>query len=128
MREQNAFSIFEFLIVLCVILTLVGVFAIYAGKMVRIAREIALQSELAYVRTAIDYYHIKNNSYPSNLQNLTKNTLTMKDTLGKIKPAQYVTPYRIDTKGDLLDPFMNPYTYDPQTGRVSSKTEGYERW
>ncbi len=128
MGKSRAFTVFEFTVVLCTVFFLFGIFALYATRIIVISRQVALQSELMHLRTALAYYRILHSAYPAQLQDLASNSLTMPAAGGTIKFEKFVTPCRVNTKGFFLDPFMHPYAYDEKTGKLYSQTKGYERW
>lgn len=107
MRKRNAFTVFELCIVMCTVTVLLGTFGIYSAKIIIIARQVALQSELVHLRTALAYYQILHNTYPAQLQDLAKNTLTTPLAGGKMKFEKYITPCRVNTRGYFLDPIIS---------------------
>lgn len=127
MRRQCALTLFELLIVVCVILVCVGTFAIYADKVLRAARETALRNELIALRMSLEHYRIIRGRYPAQLNELT-NPLTKDEFNSKIDQSSFIKSLRLDKKGFAIDPFMNRYSYNKEEGLVNSQTRGCERW
>ncbi|MDD5432130.1 MAG: type II secretion system protein GspG [Candidatus Omnitrophica bacterium] len=127
LKVKRSFSVFELMVVSCVIFILIGLFANYFNIVLRAGREEALKNELMNLRLAIQHYQINNNSFPVSLQELTNIKLTPKDFSYKIM-YKYLNYYRVMKDGTLVDPFLNRYAYDKNKGQVNSTTKGYERW
>lgn len=125
---NKALTLFELLIVLCVIFLLMGTFAIYANVVLTVSRQTALQNELVNIRMAIEYYRIIIGKTPASLSDLINNKLTTNIFGGKILVNSFLKPFRVDKEGFLLDPFFHRYGFDEQKGMVYSQTQGYERW
>jgi len=41
---------------------------------------------------------------------------------------KYLMANAVDAKGNILDAFGNPFTYDSVSGKVRATTEGYASW
>lgn len=108
----------------------------------RIARENALRYELTNIRTAVTLHAIKKKRYPESLQALmsaryllppgTDQAISAKGNVSyedkRFISRAYLETAAVDSKGNPLDPFGNPYRYDRSSGRVQSSTGGYENW
>jgi competence protein ComGC len=88
------------IVTMVVIITIIISIGIYSERS-KVNKRKLLITEMDTLRSNIALYIIHNKSKPPSLDALS---------LPKI------------------DPFGNEYTYDPETGRVSSITEGYESW
>ncbi|MBM3248612.1 MAG: type II secretion system protein [Candidatus Omnitrophica bacterium] len=129
-RKTLSFTVLELLIVVClVIFVLIGLFAVFAGMHLKYAREAALRNELNNIRSSIELYRVIKKRLPEDLASLFSQEFTFKAPDGKIIKNNFLKPFRLDKKGDLLDPFMNRYIYYPKEhGRVITTTKGYENW
>lgn len=126
--NKRSLTVVELISAICVIFIFLGIFAVYAGRTLRVARELALRNELQFIRMSIENYRIINNRSPDDLFALMNQHLTYGGDDTKIIVKQFLKPFRIDRGGYLLDPFMNRYGYDSVNGAVYSQTKGYERW
>ncbi len=84
-----------------------------------------LISELEQIRSAVTMYKTLNKSNPPDLVSLTKMSYTFAP--GEA-PKNYLANIKENKKGQLIDPFGNPYKYDTKSGWVSCMTEGYSKW
>jgi len=128
LRNRRSFTIFELLVAVNIILIFIGIFAVYANITLRVARGVALQSELSNIRMSIEHYRLLNHALPDNLSDLLNRRLTGKGSDSKMYPNKYLTHVRVDKEGNLLDPFGNRYGYNKLDGTVYSQTRGHERW
>lgn len=127
-------TVLETLLVVILVSVLGGVAAERYLSEVRSIRESALTVELSNLRRAVNYFALFNGKLPENLDNLLKARIILPKS--NLKGAEYevvvVGPFveSMDTGADgrPLDPFSNPYAYDPSTGRVASTTPGYGSW
>jgi len=126
--NKRSLTLVELLMVVCLIFVLIGMYGICFNYMAHIAKETALRYELNNVRSAITYYKIINNKLPADLKELSEKALTIETEYGINKKRIFAESLRLDDKGDLVDPFYNKYSYDSQTGRFGSLTNGYEVW
>lgn len=126
-RSKVAFTLFELLVAACIILLLIGTFVSYAGFTLKKAREAALTNELINIRMSIEHYRIINGKFPQDLSELINQGLTSRSPGNKIAGKLFLSHFRVDREGCLLDPFMNRYLYNRENGSVYSGTRGYER-
>ena len=126
--KRRSLTWVEFLLVICIILILIGVFAVYINITLRIARENALTNELCNIRLAIELYRVMNGKFPPDLTTLIKKGFTIKDLMSIMGINKYFKAIRVDREGNPLDPFLHKYSYDSSKGQVSSGTKGYENW
>jgi len=130
-KRSNKFSsltLIEFLIALCLISVLAGVFIYFAGGTLRAGREEALRNELGNIRMSIELYRVINERFPENLIELMNQNLTLENDKGILLEKEYLRPFRTDKEGHLLDPFMSRYAYNMKTGVVKSQTTEYQDW
>lgn len=84
-----------------------------------------LLSELANIRSAVTMYKTLNKANPPSLTALTKLNFAFEPgAAGKPYLEKVVT----NIKGEVIDPFGNPYKYDNSRGWVVSQSKGYDRW
>ena len=127
-RNIRSLTLIELLTAFCIIFFLLGVFAVYANINLKAARETALENELNNIRMSIELYQIIKGKLPEDLVSLTNQKFTIKTIDGIMVQKKFLKPFHIDKQGYLLDPFMNRYSYEPNEGKVSSQTKGYENW
>lgn len=116
---------FEWVIIAVVLVASIAVvFGIYT-KRDSVAKGKVMLAELANIRSAITTYKTLNKANPPSLEALAKLNYSF-------EPGQIGRPYlekvNLDEKGQILDPFGNPYKYDNKTGWVVSSSRGYKRW
>ncbi len=124
----KGFSLFELITAACIIFVLMGTFAAYADRALKVAKDMALQNELVGIRMAIQHYLIINNRLPRDLDELLKKSLTIKNPDGTVTYGSYLKAVLVGKDGSLLDPFQNKYNYDSISGLVWSQTPGCENW
>jgi len=116
---------FEWVIIAVVLVAAIVVaFGIYT-KRDNLGKSKLLISELEGLRSAVQMYKTMNKANPPSLTALTKLNYSF-------EPGQAGKPYlnssNITEKGDVLDPFGNPYKYDNRTGWIVSTSKGFEKW
>lgn len=133
MYNQRGMTILDTLITLSLIGILIWVVIPRYQRLAVEAQRVALRTELGSIRMALQLYKIKNHRYPPDLRVLLREQylLPVSQEPGKeggIFKQSYLEARSLDEEGYLLDPFGNRYAYDPRTGRVWSRTQGYEDW
>lgn len=97
-------------------------------------RETALRIELSALRDAVTHFALINNRLPLSLKELVSKDIIVagsdiEGTDYQIKiVGKYMEAATLDKEGNPLDPFGNRYEYDPETGKVTPTTGGYETW
>jgi len=86
-------------------------------------KEAALAQELKIIRQGIYSYVLKYKIYPKDLKEMQDKKII--EFEGKVKNQKYFKNPKIDEKGNLLDPFGNPYIYNNKTGEIKSGTDKY---
>ena len=125
----------------CLLIGLIIVVAMsYYSKTVVAAREVALQSELTNIRTAIQLFFALNRRFPESLEELMDKKVMIPDQEFRIEDKgrvferktpfnrTYLDPRAVDQSGRMLDPSGVPYLYNPQRGVVSPGAEQYHGW
>ncbi|MBI5756299.1 MAG: hypothetical protein HZA12_05175 [Nitrospirae bacterium] len=116
-------------IIVCLLISIMFVVLIPRyQRMAREARETALRMGLINIRTSIQLYVMLNNKPPEDLKELLGKRYIIPTKEGTIFNDQYLKGLAMDSEGYPIDPFGNRYSYEPKAGRVSSTTEGYEKW
>lgn len=125
-RPKKARKKYEVVILLVVIVAAVVVaFGIYSARG-KTQRSELMMSELEQIRSSIITYKTLNKSNPPDLVSLTKMTYTFAP--GE-EPRPYLTKdISTNAKGELVDPFGNPYNYNEAKGWVYSSTKEYKNW
>ena len=116
---------FEWVIIAVVLVAAIVVaFGIYT-KRDNLSKSKMLISDLENIRSAVQMYKTMNKANPPSLTALTKLNYSF-------EPGQAGKPYleskALNEKGNIVDPFGNPYKYDSKTGWVVSETKGFEKW
>ncbi len=88
----------------------------------RIQAERQLADQLRGLRAVVRTYMVLHKSYPADLETV------MTDRVQEIALAGDVLALPHDAQGHYLDPFGQPYRYDPHTGWVSAGNEKYQDW
>lgn len=116
-------------IVVCLLVAIMFVVLIPRyQRMAKDARETALRMGLTNMRSSIQLYVLLNNKPPEDLKDLLGKRYLIPTKEGTIFNDQYLKALALDNEGYPIDPFGNRYSYEPKEGRVSSTTEGYEKW
>jgi len=128
MSCQRGLGVIDTVIVVLIISVFIVVFIPRYYRIAREAQETQLKAELNNIRMSLDLYKMHNSEYPKDLHELiTKKYLApYKDDA--IFKEEYLKTHSLDEDGYPLDPFNNKFKYDPNTGRVSSSSAGYEKW
>ncbi len=115
-----------------IILSLIGILIwVFMGRYERVAtatKEEALKMELHNIKLTIKLFTVMNRRYPSDIKELTRGRYSIALPEGDFFEEEYIRGLKLDEEGNILDPFGNPYSYDPQTGKIRSQTPGYEAW
>ena len=85
----------------------------------------ALYYQLMILRQGINLFTIMEKKMPQNLVELAVGKFKLP---GDDASHRYVERFPMAPDGQVLDPFGNPYKYDPKLGWVMSMTPGYEFW
>jgi competence protein ComGC len=128
MSYQRGFGVVDTVIVVLIISVFIGVFIPRYYRIAREAQEIQLKAELNNIRMSLDLYKLHNSEYPKDLRELITKKYMAPYKEGTIFKEEYLDARSLDEDGYPLDPFNNKFKYNPNTGRVSSSTAGYERW
>lgn len=117
-RSPYEVAIVTVVIILTVVLA-VGLFSSRA----KVEKGRLLGQELSQIRSSISTFIIINKHYPKSLDELASSTYTFDST-----SRPYVEFLARAKDGGVVDPFGNPYSYDPKSGWVNSTTVGYQTW
>lgn len=128
MSYQKGLGVIDTVIVVLIVSVFIGVFIPRYYRIARESQEIALRAGLNNIRMSLDLYKLHNGEYPKDLRELITKKYTAPYKEGTIFKEEYLNAHSLDEDGYPLDPFNNKFKYNPNTGRVSSSTAGYERW
>ena len=120
-KREAALTFIEFLVAICIISVLMGVFAFSMIEVTMAAKEVSLQNELSNWRHAIELYRAMHGSYPLDLGVLINREYTYGIAGQNLNAARYIEVYRLDEEGLPLDPFGGKYIYNSYNGEVHSK-------
>lgn len=116
-------SAYEWILVtIVVVLTVVLGVGLYSGRD-KVTKSKLLIQELAMLRSGAAQYKMINKRPPSSLKELLA---AVYDFDGEKRSFLESAP--LSDKGEVTDPFGNPYNYDPKSGWINSTTPGFERW
>lgn len=91
----------------------------------QLSNQKAMFYQLQAIRTSVNLYKAINRRNPENLGILVMDVYSFP---GEEETRKYLHGMSANEKGELLDPFGNPYSYDYVSGWVRSSTPGYEYW
>lgn len=137
-------TIFESLLVVTLISTLIGGTGFEVQRIDRQVREVALRWELRNLRSAVALYSFMNSRMPRTLHEVLEKGYIepfRRDVkLGHVRVEEFqlrlkhfispqvIQEMGVDDEGNILDPFGNRYLFDVESGRLFTTTEGYESW
>jgi hypothetical protein len=91
----------------------------------QLSNQKAMFYQLQALRVSINLYKAINGGGPRELSLLFMEEFKFPD---EDTPRRYMTGAFLNSGGQVLDPFGNPYKYDGTTGWLCSTTRGYEYW
>ncbi len=131
-RGPKGLTVLDAVITLCLIGVLIGVVIPRYERIAQAAREAALRTGLTNIRTSIKLFQILNKRNPASLRELleTKVLLPVHEypAGAEFLNQYYLMHLALDERGNPVDPFGDPFVYDPVRGEVRSATKGYETW
>lgn len=110
------------IVVIVAVLSVIMGMGLYSGR-AKLVRSELLSRELSMLRTSITLYKTINHRNPKGIGVLAGESY---NTDGESR--SYINHIPGGQGGVAIDPFGNPYLYDPETGWVRSQTLGYEYW
>lgn len=134
LKGPKGFTIIDALITLCLIGILIGVVIPKYQRLAREAQEVALKTGLANIRMSIKLFKMLNNRNPESLKELTEKKVMLPARIGTDRYSgsffdqNYLMSQAVDSKGNIVDAFGNPFAYDPLRGEVKATTKGCEDW
>lgn len=126
--DRKGLTALEVLIALCLIGLLFGVLVSKLQQVTKEAQETAVRAELSNIRKGITLFKILNERNPQSLNELMEKDVLLPVGSDSLFNQKYLTATAVDAKGNILDAFGNPFTYDFASGKVRTTTAGYERW
>jgi hypothetical protein len=116
-------SLWEVVVVaVIVVLTVIMGAAIYARR-AEAEKGRLLMRELMMLRSSLIVYMIVNRERAPSLKELQSRRYEVEGVV-----LRYSDELPLSADGEVIDPFGNPYRYDPKTGWISSATGGFEHW
>ncbi len=113
----------------CALITIALLTVAVMGVSIYFERQLSNQKamffQLQAIRTSVNLYKAINKVTPSLLAVVADEEYKFPN---EDIPRRYLSGAAVNDKGQILDPFGNPYFYDPATGWVRSSTSGYEFW
>ncbi|HPQ80597.1 MAG TPA: hypothetical protein PLZ86_02620 [bacterium] len=91
----------------------------------RLINERAMYYQLQSIRKSIDLFRTVEGRNPESLKELASESFSFSKE--ELQRPYLITPAP-DARGLFPDVFGNYFDYDPKTGRVISRTPGYEGW
>lgn len=91
----------------------------------RIQNQKLLFYQLQAIRTSVNLFKAITKRNPTDLKELAVAEYVFP---GEDRPRRYIQILDTAADGGDIDPFGNPYLYDPKTGWARSTTKGYEYW
>jgi type II secretory pathway pseudopilin PulG len=125
---RNGLTLFEFAVVLIIILIFAGTLLGFLYKAAIRAKEVTLQFELKNLRLALDLYKKIKGEYPQDLRLLIQTRYTPYGTSEIIFGQEFLEIVGTDKESYPIDPFGNRFYYNSGKGVVNSKAKGYENW
>lgn len=110
------------LVIIVVVLTVILGVGLYSGRD-KVAKSKILIQELSMLRNGAAHYNMINKHPPASLKELSTATYDFGD-----EQRSFLDSAPLSSNDSIIDPFGNPYSYDPKSGWISSTTPGFERW
>jgi competence protein ComGC len=132
--DHKGFTIIDALITLCFIGILIGVVIPKYQRVAREAQEVAVKTGLVNIRMSVRLFKVLNNRNPESLKELTEKRVILPARIGTDRYSgsffdqNYLMSHAVDSKGNIVDAFGNPFAYDPARGEVKATTKGCENW
>jgi hypothetical protein len=99
------------------------------GLLLHMERRVAFQNAMRYqlqaVRISINLFKAIEKRNPSDIKELAMAHFRFP---GESEQRRFLEGITVSPNGLALDPFGNPYIYDPVSGWVRSSTRGYLDW
>lgn len=116
---------FERIALIAVAIATVGIMGLTVHFERQLSNQKAMFYQLQALRTSVNLYKAINRTNPPDLNALMFETYRFP---GEDQSRRFLQSSTTNEKGEIVDPFDNPYIYDAATGWVQSSTEGYAYW
>ena len=123
--DEKKRPVWEWLVFVAVIVFAAGMMGSTYNYQQKTAKQHALHYQLQVLRTAELLYVSVNKKLPETLEQLTQEQFSLP---GETLTRRFIEHPPMLVDGKLMDPFNNPYSYDPKTGWIKSTTPGYDYW
>ncbi len=134
-KDDQGLTILDTVITLCLIGILIGVVIPKYRHVARAAQESAIKAALVNIRTSIKLFKMLNGRNPQSLKEMIEKKIMLPARVGSDKytgpiflKESYLMEYAVDTEGNIIDAFGNPFIYNTSKGEVRTTTKGYETW
>jgi len=115
-------------VVLIVVFAAIFVFLLNSVVMEKkVCRERELISELSQLRSGLALYLAMERVMPDNLVQLCTARYRLPGD-GMNRAFVEMQDIRVNDRGEVLDPFKNPYRYDKNRLSITTTTEGFQGW
>lgn len=110
MKTPRGFTLLELLVVIAIIALLMGLLFPGVRLVMRMADKSNAARTVVALRHAFEVYHQQQSAWPTNLTSTTSNTVAWLAG-GNSQKVQYmeIAPKRLDSTGNLLDPWGSLY-------------------
>lgn len=111
-------------VIFAVVFLIVGYFLWLSYSEIGHIRRIMLRQQLFGIRNAVMMYSVMRGELPQSLAVLTRTEAKDKGDV----PFNLLGGVRLNEKGEVIDPFGYPYSYDNTSGKVHSKAACCQSW
>jgi len=127
--SKRGLTLVELVIALVLIGLFTGVFAVLIQKASIVGKERGVVVDLKSIRQSLLLYEALNGRYPEDLRELVNASVRAESSADEVFfGEEFLGTVGRDKMGYPVDTFGNRFTYNTDTGAVSSSTEGYENW
>lgn len=124
LSEKNRGSLEKFILLVIFVAALIFVGSTYMKERT-VTKERTLYYQLEMMRQGINTFQLIQKRLPSNLIELASSVYKLP---GSELKNRYVEIVKVDGDGKVVDPFGNPYDYDPKVGWVKCASSKYVNW
>ena len=133
-RNRSGFTAIDAAITICLAGVLIGIVIPKYQRVAHEAQEVATKARPRKVRTSIKLFKALNERNPKSLNELIEKEVILPARIGNdpytgsLFRDKYLMAHAVDSKGNRIDAFGNPFVYDLRKGEVRATTKGYENW
>ena len=132
--ESAGRTLLETVLVLFLILLLLIIVVERFTASITNVKEGALRVELSNLRSGVNLFAMTKRRLPASIEELVNEKIVVnKQGIDGMEfrvemVGKYVEAMTVGEGGVPRDPFGNPYTLEPKSGKVKTTTPGYETW